>query len=184
VGAWREVRGWLALALLAWAVGTLASRSSGPARAPATPPWQHSFLELDEDGQRLYRLLREGLLEAENARARDGAWPAPEALAAEGIPPFAAGAAAPGLRWTLRQAGLATTYLGEGPGTRWLVLFLEPDAAARAAPAPPTDEEHHTLPDGTALHVTVWTQPAAAGPPPEGVLTFPVSKGWTQRVGQ
>lgn len=182
--AWREARGWLALALAVWAVGTLASRAAGRTRAPATPPWQRSFRELDPDGQRLYRLVREGLLEAENERARAGAWPAPGALAAQGIPPFAADGAGPGLAWTLRQEGLAATYLGEGPGTRWLVLFLEPDAAARAAPPPPTDEEHHTLPDGTALHVTVWTQPSARGPPPEGVLTFPVAQGWTQRVGQ
>lgn len=182
MAAWREVRGWLLLALSVWAVGVLATRAARGPGSPAAPPWQRSFLELDEDAQRLYRLLREGALEAENARAAGGAWPPPEALGAQGIPPFAPGSSP--LTWTLRQEGLAAAYVGEGPGTRWLLLFLEPDAAARAAPAPPTDEEHHNLPGGLALHVTVWTQPSASRPPPKGVVLFPVGQGWTQRVGQ
>ena len=87
-----------------------------------------------------------------------------------------------------RQHGIYVNYVGvpaAAQGTRWLVLFIEPAATAFEAktPPPPVDEEHHTLPDGTALHVTVWTT-ANQGPEPTEVLAFPVSEGWVQRVGR
>src|ERR1700730_1483640 len=83
------------------------------------PPYQKLFRELAPPAQRMFRELQEGLLEAENARAASGRWPEAAALAAQGIPPFAAdpaaGAAAraPGrYGWTLRRAGLVVNYLG------------------------------------------------------------------------
>ena len=60
---------------------------------------------------------------------------------------------APDLRWSRRQHGIYVNY------------------------------QHHTLPDGTALHVTVWSM-ANQGPEPTEVLAFPVSEGWVQRVGR
>jgi hypothetical protein len=174
----------LALALVVWAGGLAWARLRGPAVGAAMAPWQQSYLALPEAQQRLYRAVREGIFEAENVRAATGAWPSVEQLADEGIPPFAADPLRPALTWRMAREGLYVNYVGEGDGQRWLVLFIEPEPGALKTPgeaAPPVDEEHHTLPDGTALHVTVWTQPASA-PAPAGVLAFPVAEGWTQLV--
>lgn len=92
-----------------------------------------------------------------------------------------AGALAPS-RWTLTTEGLSINYLGVTAELDWLVLILEPDPRVRAPP-PPDDEEHHTLPDGAGLHVTVWTRPTGGLASPEHVVTFPATRGWTQRVG-
>lgn len=174
----------LALALLVWTAGVAAARWRGPLPGPAPAPWQRSFVELPEAQQRLYRALREGIFEAENVRAATGHWPTPQALADEGVPPFAPDVLWPALDWRTARQGLYVNYLAEGDGQRWLVLFIEPEPGALKTPGeapPPVDEEHHTLPDGTALHVTVWTQPASE-PAPKGVLAFPVAEGWTQLV--
>ncbi|MBI4934263.1 MAG: hypothetical protein HY828_10320 [Actinobacteria bacterium] len=190
----RELRAlgpWLLVVCVAWAGGVVAQRARGKAEGPAPAPWQRSYLSLSVAEQRLFRLVREGILEAENARAREKAWPEPAALAEAGVPPFAPeGPGAAPLAWARRQHGVYVTYVGlppaGAPASRWLVLFIEPEPRALKAPgeAPaPVDEEHHTLPDGTALHVTVWTQ-ANEGPLPEGVPAFPVAEGWTQRLGR
>jgi hypothetical protein len=78
---------------------------------------------------------------------------------------------------------LSTTvnYEGEGEGLRWLVLFLEPDPRLVAEKAPPEDDEHHTLSDGTPLHVTVWTQPLTEAPSDQ-LTAFPAAEGWVERV--
>ncbi len=179
----------LLVGLLLLALGPAWARWRGVSTAPGLQPWQRSWLTLSQDAQRTYRLVREGLVEAENARATTKTWPLPEALAAEGVPPFAPDGLGPPLTWSQRRDGLYVNYLGEpegGHGLRWLVLFIEPEPRAFTTPGeppPPQDEEHHTLSDGTALHVTVWTQDAAA-PLPPGVLAFPVSDGWVQEVGR
>lgn len=182
-GELKRAAPFLALALLAWAAGVSAARWRGPETFAPLSPWQRSYLELPDDGQRLYRAVREGIFEAENVRAETGEWPDVQRLAEDGIPPFAP-VEGPALSWRLARQGVYVNYLGEGGGTRWLILFIEPEPNALKTPgeaAPPVDEEHHTLPDGTALHVTVWTQPATE-PLPKGVLAFPVSDGWTQLV--
>jgi hypothetical protein len=174
----------LALALVVWTAGVVAARSRGTDAAAALSPWQRSYLELPDAQQRLYRAIREGIFEAENVRAETGAWPDVARLVDDGIPPFAPSAMVPALSWRLARQGLYVNYVGEGDGARWLVLFIEPEPNALKTPgeaAPPVDEEHHTLPDGTALHVTVWTQPSTEKPLP-GVLAFPVADGWTQLV--
>lgn len=173
-----------ALALFVWAAGVLAARVRGSDAVPERSPWQRSYLELPEAQQRLYRAIREGIFEAENVRAETGAWPEVQRLAEDGLPPFAPSELLPAMAWRLARQGLYVNYVGEADGTRWLVLFIEPEPTALKTPgeaAPPVDEEHHTLPDGTALHVTVWTQPSTEEAPP-GVLAFPVSEGWTQLV--
>ncbi len=174
----------LAFALLAWGLGIAWAHRGGAPTDDALLPWQASFLARSEGDQRLYRALREGIFEAENLRAAAGGWPSVDALIEAGAPPFAADALLPPLAWTHAREGLYATYLGEGDGQRWLILFIEPDPAALKTPGeppPPVDEEHHTLSDGTALHVTVWTQPASA-PRPAGVPAFPAAEGWTQLV--
>ncbi|MCC6338053.1 MAG: hypothetical protein IT380_29175 [Myxococcales bacterium] len=181
----REVRHaapFLALALLVWVAGVGAARWRGAAPGAALAGWQKSYLELPEAQQRLYRAIREGIYDAENVRAETKVWPEAARLADEGVPPFAPDGLSPSLTWRTARQGPYVNYLGEGDGQRWLILFIEPDPKALKTPgeaAPPVDEEHHTLPDGTALHVTVWTQ-SSTEPPPRGVLAFPVAEGWTQ----
>jgi hypothetical protein len=171
----------VALALLVWVGGVARARLAGPASSqPEAPPWQHSFLQLTQPQQRLYRALREGLYDVENRRAATGRWPDAASLAADEVPPFCEGT------WAQATKGVYVNYLGEAEGLRWLVLFIEPEPGLLRAPnepAPPVDEEHHTLPDGLAVHVTVWTQPLTESPP-TSLLAFPVAEGWVQRVGR
>lgn len=157
---------WLLVAAAVFAGGMLYSRFHGPAPAPA-PSWQRPVSELSAAQQRFYALLRGQLRQAERERASTKSWPS-----ATGV--FPGG-------WKLLRQASYVNYSGESEGLRWLVLFIEPDPRAAAGKAPPEDEEHHTLSDGTALHVTVWTQPPTE-PPGEQVTAFPAAEGWVERV--
>ncbi|MBV8199488.1 MAG: hypothetical protein JOZ15_02585 [Acidobacteria bacterium] len=159
------------------AVGTVATGTDGGAEARDLLPYQRLFRTLDGEDQRLFREMQEGLLEAENVRSSSRRWPAPAALAAQGVPPFAD---APGrggrrlYRWQLRQRGPIVNYLGLPADARdpaLLLLVQEPDPQALAAGqgagtlAQATDEVHHRLADGTLLHVSTWMR---AAPAPQG----------------
>jgi hypothetical protein len=178
------------------APGTAPSGAAGGGAAEARDlmPYQRLFRTLGGEDQRLFRELQEGLIEAENARSAARSWPAPAALAAQGIPPFADVPARGGrrrYRWELRQEGLIVNYLGVPADRRdpaFLLLVQEPDpqvpAAGGASPAgggmpasgtaagsgtspaaQATDEIHHRLADGTLLHVSTWMrEPPAGGP--------------------
>jgi hypothetical protein len=175
------------------------TREAGAPEARELMPYQRLFRSLGGDDQRLFRELQEGLLEAENARSTTRRWPAPAALAAQGIPPFADAAGRGGrrlYRWQLRQEGPIVNYLGMPADRRdpeLLLLVQEPDSPAPAAQA--TDEVHHRLADGTLLHVSTWLRetPAgggagAAGPSgvaddrgrEPGVIAMPYARGWIQ----
>lgn len=161
---------WLLVALAVFGAGALRSRRSPAPTATAADagaPWQRPVSELTAAQQALHAQLRAQLREAEQVRARASTWPPADGL----FPPG----------FTLRQRGVAVNYLGEAEGLRWLVLFLEPDPRLPKEPAPPEDDEHHALSDGTALHVTTWTQPLTE-PPPEDVTAFPAAEGWVERV--
>jgi len=101
-------------------------------------PYQRLFRSLGGDDQRLFRELQEGLLEAENVRSSTRRWPAPTALAARGIPPFADAAGRGGrrlYRWQLLQEGPIVNYLGMPADRRdpaFLLLVQEPDPGAPA----------------------------------------------------
>ncbi len=164
---------WLALAAVVWAVaaGVQRWRRDTTAPAPVLPSWQQPVSALTAEQQAAWRRVRDEVTAVERVRSETGAWPEPGDAFFTG--------------WTRRQQRLAINYVGDAAGLRWLVLFLEPEPPRPGvAPEPPApeDEEHHTLADGTALHVTVWTQ-ALTEPPPELVLAFPANEGWTQRVG-
>lgn len=156
---------WLLVALVVFVAGTLYSRLRATV-APA-PAWQRPVSELSEEQRRFHARLRGQLGAAERARGQSGTWPP-----------------APGLfgdAWLMRRQGIYVNYLGASEGLRWLVLFIEPDPRAPPEPPPPEDAEHHTLSDGTALHVTVWTQPLTE-PPTDLVTAFPAAEGWVERV--
>lgn len=183
-GRWSKPWPWMGIALVVWTGGVVLQQTRERSVSAAMAPWQHSFRELPESEQRTFRHLREALAEVEGARVEDGTWPAPERLQALGVEPFRSDELSPPLTWTLRHHGVYATYLGLPRGTsdqRWLILFIEPSTQEAA---PPEDEEHHTLPDGTPIHVTVWTQTNSEPPPGDDVLAFPAATGWLQRIGQ
>ena len=156
---------WLLVALAVFGVGTLSSRL---AQKPPAPSWQRPVCELTKERQRFHTQLRELARDAERARGSTGRWPAVAPLFPD--------------KWELRQQGHYLNYVGEHDGLRWLILFIEPDA--RSAPENvPEDNEHHRLSDGTAIHVTVWTQPTSE-PATERVTAFPAAEGWVERVSR
>lgn len=179
--ALRELGPWLALAVLVWAGGLALQRLRPREPAEALTPWQHSFRELDDAEQRTFRHLREALLDLERARVTLGRWPTPDELSA--VEPFREDERTPSRQWTVRTHGVYASYLGlpRADGQRWLVLFIEPSTTEQA---PPEDEEHHTLPDGRGVHVTVWTQANDEPAPGDEVLAFPAAEKWVQRVGR
>ncbi|MDP2273356.1 MAG: hypothetical protein Q8N23_08910 [Archangium sp.] len=164
----RTTLSWLLVAFAVFGVGTLVSRFKSQPAEPA-PSWQKPISELTVEQQRFYRELRAQLRAAERERGTTKRWPAPAGIFADG--------------WVQRRQGLYVNYLGEREGLRWLVLFIEPDPRAAPEKAPPEDDEHHTLSDGTALHVTVWTQPVNE-PATERVTAFPAAEGWVERVAR
>lgn len=143
-------------------------------RADPTPPllpFQSRVGELRGPDQERHEQIRAALREAERERSASKTWP--PALSV------------PGLTWTMRAHGVYVNYVGvpaQAPGgLRWLVLIIEPEPGPLTDPVPPEDDEHHTLADGTGLHVTVWTSPVG-GRPVELVLPMPAAEGWTQQV--
>lgn len=161
----------------------------------ATPderlPYQQVMGALPVADQRRFVELREGIFEIENLRGSSGRWPEVEELREQALPPFFSSLeGSETLRWEKREQGSYVNYLGilDGAGgtTRWLILFIEPPKGLLKAPGeppPPVDEEHHTLSDGTALHVTVWVS-SAENKGPETVLPTPALEGWTQVLGR
>lgn len=161
---------WLLVASGVWAAGAVYSKLHAAPPAPApSPSWQRPVSELTLKQQQFHLRLREHLRAAERERERGKTKTWPTAAAH-----FPAG-------WSRRQLSATVNYVGEGEGLRWLVLFLEPDPRAAPEKAPPEDDEHHTLGDGTAIHVTVWTQPLSE-PSLEQVTAFPAAEGWVERV--
>ena len=159
---------WLLVAFVVFGVGTLVTRLQSKPAEPA-PSWQKPVSELTAEQRRFYLELRGQLRSAERARDATKTWPAPAGIFPEG--------------WVHRRQGMYVNYLGEGEGLRWLVLFIEPDPRVAFEKAPLEDDEHHTLSDGTALHVTAWTQPLDE-PATDRVTAFPAAEGWAERVAR
>lgn len=146
-------------------------------------PFQAAVLDRPPDEQRTFRSLQVGLLEAENLRTTTGAWPPVEALAAEGIEPFALDPTNRGAsyRWRLLRSGYTIGYLGtpdRQEALAWLLLVQEPDPSLPAEPFQ-NDEEHHRLVDGLILHVSTWTRSLSRGTP-TALPRLPQAEGWSQ----
>jgi hypothetical protein len=145
-------------------------------------PFQKLIVDRPPEEQRVFRELQEGLLEAEAARSAANAWPPPESLAAQGIPPFAPDPTerAPA-EWRLIESGTIVNYLGlpkTGDGPAWLLFVQEPVPGV-----PPDqafeDEEHHRLASGAMLHVSTWVHPEGRDVPGR-LVRMPQAEGWTQ----
>src|SRR5580704_7363708 len=89
------------------------SRTAG-ARQSDLLPFQNLVRDAPPADQRMFRELREGLLEAERVRGTTGRWPDAAALAAEGIPPFAPDPTRKDAtyRWTTLDQGTTVNYVG------------------------------------------------------------------------
>lgn len=165
------------LANTAWSV------DGRPARASGLLPYQALVSEAATTDQRIFRELQEGLLEAERIRTDTGGWPSPDALAEQGIPPFAKDPTAKGAayRWIVTRRGTFINYRGI-PGVTgapaWLLLIQEPAPDALPDPSP-EDEEHHRLPHGLLLHVSAWTHADGTELSP-ALVQVPQAEAWIQ----
>ena len=154
-------------------------------------PYQRKFADLPAPLQRDDRELREGFLEAARARIKDGTWPEPEKLAAEGVPPFANDGVDGHVRdWQLVQEGRLSLYFGfardgvERPALLLQVIESAPGDLENRDPNTPIDEEHQRLADGTLVHVTTWFRDEKAVASGGGGSFRPEMAGWTQVVGR
>jgi hypothetical protein len=163
---------WAAVAVAAFVVCVAAlAVKSRPAPRAELLAYQALISRSSVAEQERFAQLHRALNGALKARANEKRWPAHFDTD-------------PGITWVLRQHGLYVNYVGipaDASRLRWLVLIIEPDPKAlKDAPAP-EDEEHRTLADGTALHVTVWT--SVGSELPQEVLPFPAAEDWTQQLG-
>jgi hypothetical protein len=145
-------------------------------------PYQRLIRDASAIEQRMFREIREGLLEAERIRAETGSWPAVVTLVNEGIPPFAPDPTRnPSYSWTSVRQDWAINYLGvpeAADAPAWLLVILEPEPGMPADQAP-EDETHHRLPDGTMLHVSTWSIPESKRRSGFSALRLPQNEGWT-----
>lgn len=160
------------LHIVFWSVALLGAswkaRTTGAASS-STAVDEVAFRDMSNDDQRVYRQSLGGLVEAEETRVRDKAWPSADAMAARGIPPFAADPLDTGkYTWKKLQSCVVVNYVGT-PGVAgrptFLVVALEPEPGAPGDPGAVVDETHHRLGDGTMIHVSIWIggkQPSAA----------------------
>lgn len=131
-------------------------------------PFERRFQDLDSGQQRIFRLLQEGLLEAEAARVRTGAWPTAEQLAAEAVPPFAPDPLdRDGYSWRLLVKDRVANYLGTprvGSGKKAFLLILSEPETNVVDALTPVDEQHHRLSSGVLIHVGYWMGPGLDDP--------------------
>jgi hypothetical protein len=143
-------------------------------------PYQALVRTLAESEQQMFTAIRRGLTDVEAERARTSRWPEPAVLAANGVAPFST-AAADGMEWHRFDEGPTVNYLGqpaEPSAPAWLLMIQEPAPNAPPDPAP-LDDEHHRLPDGTTLHIYVWTH-RYGGRVAAGFVPQPQGSGWTE----
>jgi hypothetical protein len=154
------------------------------APAPEPSPFERRFQDLPPEGQRLFRSLQEGVVEAERVRSATGRWPTAEALAQKGVPPFAPDPIDRArYAWLSVQTGAKVDYIGTpaaGSGREaFFAVIVEPEPGAPPDPLAKVDEIHHRLDDGTMIHVTVWTGPPLADTS-EAFALLPPEKGYRQ----
>lgn len=138
-------------------------------------PYQALAADLPESDRALFQALRESLLAAESARAQTARWPDVASLALPGAD----------YRWMRFQRGVVVDYLGKSADPSkpaWLLEIQEPEPGTAPDPAP-NDEAHHRLPDGSTLHVYVWTH-RLGGQVASDFVPQPQNTGWTEVFSQ
>lgn len=146
-------------------------------------PYQMLKRDLVTADQAMFDALKQTLTEAEAGRASTGRWP--DAPALSSLPkttPGDAGGTAASYTWQIQNQGVITHYLGlpaqDASAPAWLIAIKEPEPGVPTDTAP-NDEEHQRLPDGTVLHVSVWTHRFGGQVDPK-FLAQPEAGGWTQ----
>ena len=147
-------------------------------------PFQMLARDLVSADQAMFKALKESLLDAEGMRASTGHWP--EAAALAGLPrvPLGGDVASTSevFSWREQTRGVITHYLGlpaqDGSAPAWMIAIREPEPGVPTDTAP-NDEEHHRLPDGTVLHVSIWTH-RFGGQVDPAFVPQPEAAGWTQ----
>lgn len=154
-------------------------------------PYQALVRTLPESEQSVFRAIRSALPSIEADRGTTSRWPEASTLAelaargmerAGGVPlgPADAGSRAV-LHWERSQHATTVSYLGmptDPAAPAWLVVIQEPEPGAPPDPAP-NDEEHQRLPDGTVLHIYVWTH-RYGGRVTAGAVLRPQNDGWIE----
>jgi hypothetical protein len=166
--------------------GYLVFRSSalGDAAGASLTPYQMLVRDLVGPEQLMFGRLQQAVSEAEAIRAQTGRWPEPSALS--GLPALMPtgdeSTPSPAYKWTRTQEGVVVNYLAlpsdDDAAAAWLLRIQEPDPNTPVDVAP-NDEVHHRLPDGTVLHVTIWTHRFGGRVSPAFALQ-PELTGWTQ----
>jgi hypothetical protein len=179
--SWRERAGVLAVAGGILSVIGVYLVLNGSASDPSRGllPYQTLARTLPEPDQQTYSALRQAVIAAEAARSRTSAWPAPTALAAQHVAPFAGSGDTSS--WSRLRQGAIIDYFGQPRDPAqpaWLLEIQEPEPGTLPDTAP-NDDEHHRLPDGTVLHIYVWMH-RYGGQVPVGFTRQPQTSGWTQ----
>ena len=166
--------------------GYLLFRSSalGDAAGASLTPFQMLVRDLVGPEQLMFGRLQQAVSEAEAIRAQTARWPEPSALT--GLPALLPtgdeSTPSPAYKWTRTQEGFVVNYLAlpsdDDAAAAWLLRIQEPDPNTPVDVAP-NDEVHHRLPDGTVLHVTIWTHRFGGRVSPAFALQ-PELTGWTQ----
>lgn len=146
-------------------------------------PFQMLKRDLVTADQAMFEALKQSLVDAEGIRSSTGRWPDAPALAS--LPkttPGDAGGAAAEYTWQIQNQGVIYHYVGlpakDASAPAWMIAIKEPEPGVPTDTAP-NDEEHHRLPDGTVLHVSVWTHRFGGQLDPK-FLPQPEAGGWTQ----
>jgi hypothetical protein len=146
-------------------------------------PYQFLARSLPESEQQIFGAIREAILPMETARFETRRWLDPEALSERGVRLFNPSAADRGTAraWQKFEQGTTVNYLSlpaDPAGTAWLLTITEPEPGSVPDTAP-NDDEHHRLPDGTVLHIYVWTHRFGSEIKP-AFIRQPETHGWIQ----
>lgn len=147
-------------------------------------PFQMLARDLVTADQAMFNSLKQSLSDAEGVRASTGRWP--EAAALAGLPRVPPGgeptSTSEVFTWREQTRGVITHYLGlpaqDGSAPAWMIAIREPEPGVPTDTAP-NDEEHHRLPDGIVLHVSIWTH-RFGGQVDPAFVPQPEAAGWTQ----
>lgn len=175
-----------------WSALVVSAQTHDPARPAAalisdTPsPFERRMTDLAPGDQRLYRAVREGIVEAERRRSSTGRWPSAADLAREGVPPFAVDPIDhAGYTWSFVQTGAAVNYVGTPSASSkreaFIAILAEPDPGTAIDPNAQVDEVHHRLAGGMMIHATVWMGPPLA--PGRALTVLAPDQGYKQIFG-
>ena len=144
-------------------------------------PYQMLARDLVSADQGMFNTLKETLLNAERLRSSSGRWP--EAASLDKLPQSVPGGeGSAGFTWRAQTQGVITHYVGlpaqDVSAPAWMIAIREPEPGVPTDTAP-NDEEHHRLPDGTVLHVSIWTH-RFGGQVDPAFAPQPEAAGWTQ----